>query len=667
MPRSPLPRDQDCLADVAPLTPLPLSRAPFFTYLGPADLEVGSLVAVPIGRRTVRGIVLAVRPRTAASRVPYRYRPISAVLEAALLTPGQLALTRHIADTCLTPLGRVLVHSIPPPPARRAVRNRGADTEVDSPSSAPVRWSTAQKAAARFIKTPAALKRPTLVTGPSGSGKTELLLSVARSLTRRAGQALILLPEVGLAEEVFRRAARYAPGRTALVHSRLTRGAYRAAWERIRNGEAAIVVGTRQAVFAPFTDLRLVAVDEEQDESYKQWDMAPRYDAREAASVLARQTGAREVSAAVLPRLETWRQAETGRLNHCRLPRLPGRAAPAVVLANLREERYRQNFSPLSRPLAEALEHTLSRGRQALLFINHAGMSRFSVCEQCRTPLRCPDCGRALVLSETGQFVCLHCPYRSGPFLRCPVCRGHAFRHVGFGTERVAREVRRRFPHARLGRIDRSVLAQPREHARLLSAFRAGRIDVLIGTQAAIKGFHAPGVSLVGAIDADHLLAPGDFRAEEKLLHKLGSVIGRVADSEGQAVIQTFHPENPLFRALTGDAEAAFRELLPDREAFGFPPFVRLLLIRGTAREVSVLERETARLLDVLQRAVSETPGTRVETLSRPAAPRGRAVRHLLLRWPAGEPLPVTVLAVLRRLASGPVVWAFDVDPTVFP
>lgn len=672
MPRS---TPESCFVDVAPLAPLPLGRVPFFTYVSDQRPSEGSLVSIPIGRREAEGIVLSVRPKTGRERrVPYRYRPVGAVSEAGLLTVGQLALARHMADAYLAPLGRTLVHFIPPARPKRALR-RASDKDTLRPSGKPLQMkelSPSQKQARRFLMSKEARGTPCLLTGPSGSGKTELLLAVLSDMTKKGGQALLLLPEVGLAEYVYGRALAYAGEGAVLLHSRLADGAYRAAWERVRTGEARLIVGTRQAVCAPFTHLRAVAVDEEQDESYKQWDMAPRYDARDVAAWLAARHGARLVCAAALPRLETWYAGVEGRYRVAKLDPLPGQRPLQVTVANLREERYRRNFSALSGPLAEALDRTLAGGGQAVLFINHQGLSRFSVCEGCRTPLRCPDCGRVLVPSQSGEFVCLRCPYRSGPFIRCPVCRGQTFRHIGFGTERVEREVRKRFPRVNVARVDRATLASHGRHMATLREFLSGRIDILIGTQSVIKGFHLPGVSLVGIIDADNLLQTGDFRAEEKLLQKLASAAGRAggqAQSDPRFVIQSFHPENPLLGAFLGEAaETFYRALLPDREAFGYPPFGRLVLIRGTARSEATLDRAVGTLMETLSRLSERYPGLKVLPSGAPLSRLrgGRVAKQFLCRWEAGAPLPDEAERLLKKLSHGPVIWTFDIDPVVF-
>lgn len=655
---------------VAPLVRLPLIREAWFTYASDTPIPAGSLVRIPLFRRTVSGIVLGPAPR---AKTPFRVKDIDSITRESFLTKEQLATAEFLSSEYFTPLGYCFRHFLPAIAKRRLGKTEKETT--GEPVTAP-KENKSDRALIRTLTRPMTDKpRPFLVTGSGDGTSLNAVFTATKKLAGKKEQVLILVPEIIAIETMRRTVARHWPGEViTLIHSRLSAGTYFENWERIRQGEARVIVGTRQALFAPFTRLAAIIVNDEANDTYKQWDMSPRYDGRRVAREIARLHTARLFLLAGVPSLASWWQSsqDNGPLiaidAHAYATKDRKKALRAgrspFVIADLKFERWKKNFSPLSVALKDALSTTLDRKEQALLFVNHQGMSRFSVCTHCKNVIRCPDCHQALVLDREGTYYCLHCTYRSDIFFACPVCRGTQFRNVGLGTERVEREVERVFPGARVARLDRKSLAKGDVAGRTAARFLDRTIDILVGTQTVLNEWNLKNLSLVGIIDADSLFSLPDFHGDEKAVR----VLLRSADQvvrcpHGQVIIQTFHPENPTIGvALKNSWEEFYRRLAEERQALHYPPFTRVVLLIGKSASAESLDIESKNLYDKLS-GLSQKGGS-----FRPAPPahplheksRGMTRRHILIRFPADQPFPPALDAFLRRLPKG---WSIDVDP----
>ncbi|MGN0847728.1 MAG: primosomal protein N', partial [Kiritimatiellia bacterium] len=424
--------------------------------------------------------------------------------------------------------------------------------------------------------------RPVLLHGVTGSGKTEIYLQAIAEVLERGMGAIVLVPEISLTPQTVRRFAGRFGERVAVLHSALSDGERYDEWHRIRTGEARVVVGPRSAVFAPVRNLGLIVVDEEHDPSYKQ-DETPRYHARDVAVVRARIEGAVAVLGSATPSLESWRNAKDGKYVLASVPnRVAGRALPAVHLVNMDEETARTGHVPIfSAALLDAIHLRLERGEQTILFLNRRGYSRVLECPACAWVAECPDCSVPYTYHKADN--CLRCHVCGGwthvP-AQCPTCHATDFSYTGIGTQRAEAALARCFSHARILRMDADSTSRKFSHDDILSAFRAGRADILIGTQMIAKGLDFPNVTLVGVLNADTSLHRPDPRASERTYQLLAQVSGRAgrAEKPGEVYIQTFSPEAPAIAAAASDggfAVFADQELAARREAY-FPPFCRM-------------------------------------------------------------------------------------------
>ena len=443
--------------------------------------------------------------------------------------------------------------------------------------------------------------RPVLLHGVTGSGKTEIYLqAIARMLDEGKG-AIVLVPEISLTPQTVRRFAGRFGDRVAVLHSALSDGERYDEWHRIRTGAARVVVGPRSAVFAPVANLGLIVVDEEHDPSYKQ-EETPRYHARDVAVVRARLEGARVVLGSATPSLESWHNAQTGKYALASVPaRVAGRALPAVHLVNMEDEMARIGHLPIfSSALLDAIHHRLANGEQTILFLNRRGYSRILECPACNWVAECPDCSVPYTYHRADN--CLRCHVCGGwkhvP-ASCPECHGTDFSYTGIGTQRAESALQRCFPQARVLRMDADSTSRKMSHDDILSAFRAGKADVLLGTQMIAKGLDFPNVTLVGVLNADVSLHRPDPRASERTYQLLAQVSGRAgrAEKPGEVYIQTFSPDAPAIAAAASDKGfAAFAEMeLKDRKAAYLPPYCRLATLVFRAKD-ETLARSWAEL-----------------------------------------------------------------------
>jgi primosomal protein N' (replication factor Y) len=458
-----------------------------------------------------------------------------------------------------------------------------------------------------------------LLHGVTGSGKTEIYLRALEVVLVAGRRGIVLVPEISLTAQTVRRFEARFPGRVAVLHSQLSLGQRYAVWDRVRRGEADVLIGPRSALFAPMSRLGLIVLDEAHDSSYKQDDPIPlpAYHACDAALALGRLTGAVVLLGTATPDLVTYYRASQGSMRLLELPQriLPAGAGgtgrpgggvrpqaplPAVRVVDLRQELRAGNRSILSRALQAALSRTLDAGQQAILFLNRRGAATFVLCRDCGYVARCPHCEVPLTFHrmDSQGLVCHHCNRRQAAPSRCPDCEGRHIRYFGLGTERVEEVMGQLFPAARLLRWDRDTASGP-DHERFLQRFVDHRADVLIGTQMIAKGLDLPLVTLVGVISADTALYLPDFRAAERTFQLLTHVAGRAGRSYrgGQVIVQTYNPDHYAIRTAAGHDYAAFyRQELAYRRQLGYPPFSRLIALRYSHRDGARCRTEAERL-----------------------------------------------------------------------
>jgi primosomal protein N' (replication factor Y) len=423
-----------------------------------------------------------------------------------------------------------------------------------------------------------------LLHGVTGSGKTEVYLRAIAETLAIGRQALVLVPEITLTHQLVARLTARFGTRVAVLHSQLRPGERIAEWRNVLGGQTRIAVGARSALFAPLDDLGLIVIDEEHEPAYKN-EEGFRYHARDLAVRRAAESGCPLVLGSATPALESRYAAERGELRRLSLPhRIGGRPLPAVEIVDLGEERKhvpRGRRLVLSRVLHAAIAETLADGGQAILFLNRRGFSTRIFCFDCGHAERCAHCEISLVYHARDQKLrCHYCQYEIEPPETCSKCGAPDTALLGLGTERLEEDVRRRFPTARIARLDRDTAAKRGETERVLAALADGTIDILVGTQMVAKGHHFPGVRVVGVVAADQSLHFPDFRAAERTFQLLTQVAGRAGRgaSPGRVVIQTFVPDHYAIRPVRQhDYEAFYRAELAQRAAVGYPPFGRLV------------------------------------------------------------------------------------------
>jgi primosomal protein N' (replication factor Y) len=507
-----------------------------------------------------------------------------------------------------------------------------------------------------------------LLEGVTGSGKTEVYLRAIAVELARARQSLVLVPEIGLTPQLVERFRRRFPGAAiALLHSGLTDRERLEAWRRARDGRAAVIIGTRSAVFAPLACPGLIVVDEEHDPSLKQQD-GFRYSARDIAVWRARQLGVPVVLGSATPSLESFANARGLRYRRLQLPDRAGPARqPRIQLIDLRRYAATDGLTP---PLIEAIGRHLGGGGQVLLYLNRRGYAPTLLCPACGHCLECRRCDARLVLHRLEDRVtCHHCGATRPAPSRCPDCDGELFA-VGQGTERLEAAVGELFPEHPLIRIDRDTTRSRGEIERRLGEVAAGRARILLGTQMLTKGHDFPEVTLVGIVDADQGLFGTDFRASERLAQTIVQVAGRAGRGErpGEVFIQTLFPDHPLLQVLVREGYDRFAEAaLAERRAAGWPPFTFLALLRAEApgRDLALgflaQARAAAEKLDVRQlRLLGPAPA--------PMEKRAGRYRGQLLVSSDTRPVLQTFLAEWRGAlaelpGAGRVRWSLDVDP----
>jgi primosomal protein N' (replication factor Y) (superfamily II helicase) len=510
-----------------------------------------------------------------------------------------------------------------------------------------------------------------LLHGITGSGKTEIYLRLIADALAAGRQALVLVPEINLTPRLMQEFGERFPG-TPLVslHSGLADGERARHWLQAQSGEAAIVLGTRLAVFAPLPRLGLIVVDEEQDASFKQQD-GLRYSARDVAIFRAHQAGVPIVLGSATPALETYAHALSGRY---RLLQLSQRAVfqaqlPLVHTVDLREHKLEDGLAP---PVTEALAERLARGEQSLVFLNRRGYAPVLMCPACDWVCGCKRCSARMVLHLADRRLrCHHCG-ASAPIPRhCPDCGNADIHPFGRGTQRLEATLAARFPQARVLRVDRDSTRNKGSFARMLGEIHGGRADILVGTQILAKGHDFPNLTLVAVLNADSALYSADYRAPERLFAQLVQVAGRAgrAGLPGEVLIQTRYPRHPLYLALAQHDYRGFaRTLLAERKQAGFPPYVFEAVLRAEAEALkTALEflRHAAALAGPVPDGIALYDPVPM-TVARLA---GRERAQLLLQSASRKSLQAFLAAWSTKLYALPkrtVRWHLDVDPIEF-
>lgn len=448
-----------------------------------------------------------------------------------------------------------------------------------------------------------------LLHGVTGSGKTEIYVHLIARTLAEGRDVLVLVPEIVITSQLVERLERIFEGRTTTYHSRLTplrRGETFLRLASSAGGE--LIVGVRSAIFLPMKRPGLIVVDEEHDANYKQTDPTPRYNARDMAVVMGRIYGAKVVLGSATPSLESLYNATTGKYAYIELTERWGEAVlPEVIISDtIRAVKRNERKTHFNLELLQNINRSLSAGEQAILFQNRRGYAPYIQCRTCGYSPRCPHCNVTLTRHKaTDRMECHYCGYNMPAPKMCPNCEVQDMALMGFGTEKVAEEISRLMPEARIERLDGDTSTSERAFKRIVTRFDSGEADILVGTQILTKGFDFGGVTTVGILNADNLLTMPDFRASERAFQLMMQVAGRAGrrNDRGRVVIQTSQPKHPVIRFVaSGDYHAMANSELAERRAFGYPPYSHLIRLLMRHEEYNLLHHAAHALATVMRK-----------------------------------------------------------------
>ncbi len=455
-----------------------------------------------------------------------------------------------------------------------------------------------------------------LLYGVTGAGKTSVFLKLMETVYRQGRGVIVMVPEIALTPQlvsVFK--ARFGQD-VAVFHSALSMGERLDEWKRVRKGIAKIAVGTRSAVFAPFENIGLIIMDEEQEYTYKS-ESAPRFHARDVAKLRCFEHNALLLLSSATPAIESFYNAEKGVYSLCKLTKRYGKAKlPDVLVADMNEESQVGNSTGFSGLLIDSIAENLGRDEQSILLLNRRGYNTFVTCKSCKEVVSCPNCSISLTYhSANNRLMCHYCGFSMRITDRCPECGGAELRYSGSGTQKAEQTISDIFPGARVLRLDADSTMAKQSHEKKLTEFKNGEYDILLGTQMVAKGLNFPKVTLVGVLSADQTLYSEDFRSYERAFSLLTQVVGRSGrgDRPGRAVIQTYTPENPIMQlSAAQDYEEFYRSEIKVRKAMLYPPFSDICMIGVTGKKeekCAAAAREfTKTLCEVMKEKYSDLP-----------------------------------------------------------
>lgn len=517
-------------------------------------------------------------------------------------------------------------------------------------------------------------KNVVLLHGVTGSGKTRVYVELMREAIRNGQQVLYLLPEIGLTTQIIQRLEKVFGNDISVYHSKINTQERVEVWKAAAAGKP-VILAARSGLFLPYKQLGLVIVDEEHDPSFKQYDPAPRYHARDTAIYLAGLYGAKTVLGTATPSLETWYNVETGKFGLVTMPeRFGGLELPEVQTIDLREQmKYRQMQSIFSKPLLENLQRAIENGEQAILFQNRRGYAPMLECEVCGWNAMCRYCDVSLTYHKhTHRLRCHYCGYVQEPVQVCPACGSGKITFKGFGTEKIEDELKLFLPNARIGRMDLDTAGTKSNLSAILNDFEEKRLDILVGTQMVTKGLDFDNVGLVGVLGADGMTKFPDFRSGERAFHLLTQVAGRAGrkNKRGLVLIQAFDPKHPVLKeVLEHDFHTFVQRELQERMTFKYPPFYRLIHLELRHKEPKIVNEAAS----FYAKALRAKLGDRVLG---PVIPNIARIRNyfgqdIMLKLEKSSPVINTAKGLIRHTTEimlgkpgwGQVQVAVDVDP----
>ncbi|NCP62394.1 MAG: primosomal protein N' [Alphaproteobacteria bacterium] len=726
--------EQEAFSYAEVLVTLPFGEVFDYRYSCNLPLQLGSIVQIPFGKRTLYGVVSALKEKT--NTPPEKIKDVISVVQWCALKEQDLAFLRWMSDYTMIPKGLVLKMFLSVPAAfepekplyaykvsqgfsgsltdkqnllmewfqGKSKACSGAEIQKGAGVSAAIIKGALDKGALTLVPFSTVYQNPDadflklsyspeqqavveslsravssqsyeaiLVDGVTGSGKTEVYFEAIAQALREGRQSVVLLPEISLTPQWLERFKKRFGAEPVGWHSQMTPVQRRKAWQRLAKGEASVIVGARSALMLPYPNLGLIIVDEEHETSYKQEESAT-YHARDMAVARAYHLGIPIVLVSATPSLESYVNAKEGKYSFLKIPhRHAGATMPSLEIVDMRshdKKASRGNLQFMAAKVRSALVEAVSKGEQALLFLNRRGYAPLTLCRGCGERLECPHCTAWLVQHKSVERLqCHHCGFVAKRPKTCPKCEEEdSFIACGPGVERIAEEVKALLPEARLLIMASDAFETTTDLVKAIECIQKGEVDVIIGTQMMAKGHHFPKLTLVGVIDADLGLSGGDLRACEKTYQLLQQVSGRCgrAEKKGRVLLQTYYPEHPVLQALAADDKKAFieQEMLM-RQAAGMPPYTRLAALICSSQDQRLVEQ----WVKSLGRHAPRIEGVDVLGPVQPAMALLRRYHRwrFLIRAPKNYPLQKYIKSWLSTLElPRHIKLQIDIDPISF-
>ena len=483
-----------------------------------------------------------------------------------------------------------------------------AQVDVDS-----IQLTPAQQIAYNQVKTGFEEQKPVLLHGVTSSGKTEIYIKLIQEAIDEGKQVLYLLPEIALTAQIINRLKQYFGDRLGVYHSRYGVNERVEVWQQVRDfaqnkgTQRQIIIGSRSAIFLPYSDIGLIIVDEEHDSSFKQVDPAPRYNARDAAIVLGAMHHAKVLLGSATPSYESYYNALNGRYRLVELTeRYGGVQMPEIILSDMRVEKRRKTVqADFGSVLLDAVKETLEEHNQSILFQNRRGFSLRIECEDCHHVPQCINCDVSLIYHKNQNVMrCHYCGYTASVPTECPTCHSTNIKMHGFGTEKVEEDLKTILPEAKVARLDLDTTRSHNDYQSILEDFQDKETDILVGTQMVTKGLDFDSVKVVGILNADNMLSFPDFRAHERSFQLMAQVAGRAGrkGKQGRVIIQTYEPSHPVLQdVLRNDFKGLYAKQMATRRQFGYPPFYRIVMIRLKHKDFQKLNPAATELASLLR------------------------------------------------------------------
>ena len=584
-----------------------------FSYRIPEDmvLHVGDPVLVPFGRGKKKAYVLSIHERVCFPEE--KIKDIDSVLDKEFSVEEELlSLAVWMSREYGTGLNQCLKTVIP---VKKKVKKRGKPTELLwKAEEAPLSLTKEQANVLEGIKLAFSKgEKAALLFGVTGSGKTEVYLKLMEEIIRKGKEVIFLIPEISLSFQTRSRIEKRFPGLVSVLHSKMSHGERAESMEKCRSGEVKILMGPRSALFAPFSNLGLIIMDEEQDRSYKS-EQAPRYETRDVIRKRGELSSCPVLFGSATPSVQLFSEVEKGDLPcfclHNRA--VEGSTLPKMQVVDMRKELEEGNRSIFSRVLEGKIQERLDRGEQVMLFMNRRGYAPFVSCRKCGEALRCPHCDVSLNLHKNGILQCHYCGYQTNLPKICPNCKSKYLAAFGTGTEKLESICHSVFPKAGILRMDRDSTGKKGKYEEILQAFSEEKADILLGTQMIVKGHDFPKVTLVGIIAVDQILLDSDFQAGEWAYQLITQVSGRAGRGEraGEVLIQSYQPDHPLLElALKQDYLSFYKEEKNYRKRLSYPPFSVMLAMQCIYTEEAYLDYILGKLMPRVQERIRDGGG----------------------------------------------------------